>query len=348
MWQDGFLMVMIKGIKKPYKFIKKYKNSFLRGDSSMRTRRSIGIILIALCSFFLVVVVFSPAVSAGRSLPAVYEVGQITMDKSKLWAPGAVAIGSGGTVYVADGYRNHVLQFDASGNYVDEIKFPKVSAIAVTSDDTLYIGSHDDYSVAVVKNGETIGHLGKGMNEFRSIKDIAIDEATGSIYVADQAGNTVKVFTASGKEIGAIGGVHLPSSIAITEDSIYIIDAPVVQTRTESTTASRISIFDKAYNRVAAIEDNDKYTMSNPTDLAVADGILYITDAARNAVLLFDTGGTFRGEIQSIDDDISTAVGLAISPDGIIYVSSIRTRSIGIFAITAQHDVRTTPDTSGY
>lgn len=314
----------------------------------MRTRRSIGIILSVLFSFFLVVMVFSPAVTADSPLPAVYEVGEITMDKTQLWAPGALAIGSDGTVYVADGYRNHVLQFDASGNYVDEIKFPNVSAIAAAADDTLYVGSHQDYAVAVVKNGETISHLGGGMNEFRSIKDIAIDEATGSIYVADQAGNAVKIFASSGKATGEIAGVHLPSSIAITEDSIYIIDAPVIESRIDSTTASRILIFDKAYNLVASIEDNDKYTMSNPTDLAVAHGILYITDAARNSVLLFDTGGTFQGEIQSIDDDVSTAVGIVISPDGIMYVSSSRTRSIGMFAITAQHDVRTTPDTSGY
>jgi sugar lactone lactonase YvrE len=314
----------------------------------MRARRTIRIVL---CLLFCASVLIFGLPATGKAngiLPVVNDIGQITMDKSQLWSPGRLAVGAKGTLYVADGYRNHILRFDAHGNYQGDIRFPKVSAIAVASDGTLYVGSHQDYTVAVVKNGERIGHLGKGMNEFRSIRDIAIDEATGSIYVADQAGNAIKIFTSSGEEIGAIGGVHLPSSIAITEDSIYVIDAPVVETGTESTTASRISIFDKAYNLVATIEDYEKYTMFNPTDLAVADGILYVTDAALRSVLLFDTAGTFRGEIQSIDGDISTAVGLAISPDGIIYVSSSRTHSIKIFTITAMKDVRTTPDRSGY
>jgi DNA-binding beta-propeller fold protein YncE len=268
------------------------------------------------------------------ALPEVEQLKGITMDKAVLWGPSRLAIGGDGTLYVVDSYKNHIVKFDSNGNYLGDIPFPRVSAIAVAPNGTLYIGSHQDYSVSIVSNGQVMGHLGAEKNEFRSIRDIAYDGSTGNVYVADNVGNAVRVFDAAGRDLGSIAGVNLPIGIEVTAEAIYVIDAPVVKEQQGRTTASRISIFDKAHALVSTIDDYGKNQMFRPTDIAIADGILYITDAALQSVVLFDAAGTFLGEIQSIAGPMRTAVSLAMSSEGTLYVSSSETQSIQMFAIT--------------
>lgn len=282
--------------------------------------------------------VLFPAVGqAAATLPDVQQLQGITMSKSALWSPGRLAIGGDGALYVVDSYKNHILKFDSNGNYTGDISFPRVSAIAVAPNGTLYVGSHQDFSVSIVRNGKVTGHLGAGQNEFRSIRDIAVDPSGGRVYVVDNVGNAVRLFDPSGKDLGTIEGVNLPISIDVTANAIYVIDAPVVQDKASTTTASRISIFDKDYNLTGTIEEYaGAHLMYRPTDIAVAGGIIYITDAALRSILLFDTSGNFLGEIQSVDNGINTAVSLALSSDGILYVSSSETHSIYMFALAAK------------
>lgn len=267
-------------------------------------------------------------------LPAVEQLTGISMDKSVLWSPGRLTVGSDGTLYVVDSYKNHIVKFDRAGSYIGDISFPRVSAIAAAPNDTLYIGSHQDYAVSIIKKGKVVGSLGAGKNEFRSIRDIAHDASTGLIYVVDNVGNAVKIFDESGRYMNMIEGVNMPIAIEVTSDALYIIDAPVVKDGDSLTTASRISIFDKNYSLIGSIHDYGKSQIFRPTDIAVSDGMLYVTDAATNAVVLFDEAGTLFGEIQSLEGRISTAVALALSPDGMLYVSSSGNHSIYLFAIT--------------
>ncbi len=297
--------------------------------------------------FCCMLAVLLPIGVQAANLPAVEQLNGISMDKSVLWSPGRLAVGSDGTLYVVDSYKNHILKFDQGGSYIGDISFPRVSAIAVSPNGTLYIGSHQDYAVSVVKNGKVVGYLGSGSNEFRSIRDIAHDASTGLIYVVDNVGNAVKIFDGSGRYINMIEGVNMPIAIEVTSDAIYIIDAPVVKDQNSFTTASRISIFDKNYSLIGSIHDYGKSQIFRPTDIAAADGILYVTDAATNAVVLIDETGTLLGEIQSLEGRINTAVSLAISPDGIIYVSSSDNHSIYLFAITGNSGAGVTSGGSG-
>ncbi len=269
------------------------------------------------------------------ALPAAEQLTSISMNKSVLWSPGRLAVGADGTLYVVDSYKNHILKFDRNGNYIGDISFPRVSAVAVAPNGTLYIGSHQDYAVSIVRNGKVVGHLGAAMNEFRSIRDIAYDASTGLIYVVDNVGNAVRIFDESGRSMNMIEGVNLPIAIEVTSDAIYIIDAPVVKEQASQTTASRVSIFDKNYSLIGSIHDYGKSQMFCPTDIAVYDGMIYVTDAATNSVLLFDGAGTLFGEIQSPEGRLNTAVSLTLSPDGLLYVSASETHSIHMFSITS-------------
>ncbi|MBI5075450.1 MAG: NHL repeat-containing protein [Nitrospirae bacterium] len=298
-------------------------------ESSFKRQTKIGALLL-----FCALAMILPAVGQATGLPAVEQVAGITMSKSALWSPGRLSVGTDGTLYVVDSYKNHILKLDRNGSYIGDISFPRVSAIAAAPNGTLYIGSHQDYAVSIVKNGQVVGYLGAGKNEFRSIRDISHDASTGLIFVVDNVGNAVRIYDESGRYINMIEGVNLPIAIEVTADAVYIIDAPVVKDQNSFTTASRISIFDKNYSLIGSIHDYGKSQMFRPTDIAFADGILYITDAATNAVVLFDEAGTLLGDIQSNSGELRTAVSLAMSSDGILYVAASETRSILMFEVT--------------
>lgn len=285
-----------------------------------------------------------PAQVRAAVLPDVQQLTGITMDKKDLQGPGRLATAGDGTLYVVDSLKNHIVKFDRNGKYAGDIAFPFVSAIAVAPNGALYIGSHQDYSVSIIQNGQVTGMLGKGKNEFRSIRDIAIDPFRNVVYVVDNVGNAVRVFNFSGKDLGTIDGVNLPVSIEVTDTEIYIIDAPLVTDASDITTGSRISIFDGSYNLLRTIDEPaGQRLMYRPTDITVAEGIIYITDAALKSVLLFDTAGTFLGQIQSLNGPITTAVSLVISADGILYVSASEEHRIYMFALTAQTGAGVSP-----
>lgn len=294
--------------------------------------------------------VSSPGIGlSAPQLPDVQQLTGITMGKEVLWSPGRLAVAGDGTLYVVDSYKNRIVKFDGAGNYTGDIAFPRVSAVAVAPNGTLYIGSHQDYSVSIFSNGKVVGQLGDGKNEFRSINDIAYDASTGIVYVADNVGNAVRIFDAGGRDLGSIGGVNLPVSVEVTGDAIYVIDAPVVKDNTFATTASRISIFDKQYNLTDTIDEPaGQHLMYRPADLKVADGIIYVADVALRSVLMFDTAGVFQGEIKSADNGIYTAVSLDLSPNGILYVSSSETHSIYLFELTANPGAGAGSNGSGF
>ena len=294
--------------------------------------------------FITMLATLTPAVGQAAILPAVEQLTGITMGKTLLQGPGRLATGVDGTLYVVDSLKNHILKFDRNGKYVGDISFPFVSAIAVAPNGTLYIGSHKDYSVSIVRNGQVTGYLGAGRNEFQSIRDIAVDPSRSVVYVVDNVGNSVRLFDLNGRDLGTIEGINLPVSIEVTDKEIYIIDAPLVKDVKDITTASRISIFDKDYKVIRTIDEPaGQHLMYRPTDLTVADGIIYVADAALKSVLLFDTSGNFLGEIQSVNGEINTAVSLVISSDGILYVSASEEHRVYMFALTAQAGVGGNP-----
>jgi DNA-binding beta-propeller fold protein YncE len=316
-------------------YLKKSKNeSNSRRTTAMKLR---GTIRAAVFSIILLpfVILGLPGTGHAEGLyPGAEDIGQITMDKSVLWAPGKLALGGNGTLYVVDGYKDHILKFDRKGNYRGDISVAGVSAVAVAADGTLYIGSHSDYSVMIYKSGKIKGYLGSGAGEFFSIRDIAVDKDTGNIFVVDSVGNAVRVYDSSGGEQGMIAGVHLPVSIDITADEIYVLDSPIIDDAETGapTTDSVISVFDKGLNLIGTIDENEEYAMMfRPTDITVADGKIFVSDASRKSVLVYDTTGVYLGEIKSNKGDIHTAVSVAYSSGGILYVSESETHSIQMF-----------------
>jgi DNA-binding beta-propeller fold protein YncE len=322
-------------LKTKVHFNKPVTNGVKRGTVDMVKKGNRRTALFFVWSFVFLGLWIPALVSAGQQGIAAQDLGGIKLDKSTLWSPGRLEVDGNGTLYAVDSYKNHIMKFDSQGRYIGDMPFPQVSAIAVAADGTLYVGSHKDYSVSIIKGGKLRGYLGKGAGAFLSIRDIAVDKSTGNIFVADNVGNAVRIFTASGKDLGTLSGVHLPISVKVVDNEIYVLDAPVLAG--DLSTGARLSVFDKGFNLIGTLDENgpDQH-MIRPTDLAVVNGNFYVSDASLNEVLVYDAQGIYLGALQSTTDEILAAVSVAASPDGRLYVSSSQTSSIHVFALNTK------------
>jgi DNA-binding beta-propeller fold protein YncE len=93
--------------------------------------------------------------------------GKMTAEATQLSSLGKLAVDRQGMLYVVDSYKNSVRAYDSTGKSLGQIVIGRPSAVAAASDGTVYIGSHQDYSVAIYKNGQRAGYLGDGKHERR-------------------------------------------------------------------------------------------------------------------------------------------------------------------------------------
>ena len=104
--------------------------------------------------------------------------------------PTHAAVGSGGDIYVSDGYGNaQVHVFDADGRH----RF-------------------------------SWGSSGHEPGQFNTVHSVFIDHDDGDrVYVADRYNNRVQFFTPSGEYIGEWGGLRLPQSVRKGPDGEWVI-----------------------------------------------------------------------------------------------------------------------------
>jgi DNA-binding beta-propeller fold protein YncE len=268
----------------------------------------------------------------GASPIGVEYLGDVLAEQSELRGPGRMAAGGNGTLYVTDGYLNRVSMFGLSG-YQGAIVMPQPSAITVGSGGSLYIGSHRDYSVAIVRGGEISGYLGRGAGEFSSVTDIGFDSWTGNVYVADSVANLIKVYNAAGQKVNEITGLHRPMGLSTAGGEIYVLNSGVDVAG--QTAAPQISVFDAAGNFVRHFGTGgfDNCQMARPTGIAAAADMVYVSDAGRDAVLLFDRTGNCLGEIIDTQGGRDIPVALAITAEGYLYVARRQEQGISSYSI---------------
>ena len=120
----------------------------------------------------------------------------------QLFFPRGVAVnqsGAGGvpvgSVYVAEGNTNHrISQYTASGGFVRAWGFDVVSGNAETG-----------FEVCAVAAQCKAGVSGVGAGQLNGPQGIAIDQATGYLYVTSSSNRRVDVFSATGQFAGAFG-----------------------------------------------------------------------------------------------------------------------------------------------
>lgn len=112
--------------------------------------------------------------------------------------PTAVAVDPSGLIYIADTPKSRVWVVSRDNQIVRSIFVPTPASIAVSSD-RLVVGSASGF-VILTPNGDVIkviGKQGKGIDEFQSVRGVAIGK-DGTIYAVDQYNNRVSAYDTNG------------------------------------------------------------------------------------------------------------------------------------------------------
>jgi predicted membrane-bound mannosyltransferase/DNA-binding beta-propeller fold protein YncE len=278
--------------------------------------------------------------------------------------PRAVAVDAQGKIYVADTGNHRVQVFNADGTFLRQFgslckldnrqgcqgegegQFNEPWGIAVGQDGSIYVS--DTWNHRIQKfdpNGKFVtmwgvfestgGELGKS-NAFYGPRSLTIG-ADGNLYAMDTGNKRVQIFAPDGTFVNQFGGGgvvegRFDEPTGIGQDAAgnwYIAD----------TWNRRIQKFDQSYKYVAQwqIDGWASQSVVNKPALAVdkARNLIYVTDPENYRVLAFNTDGSFRAFFGQYGNDAQSfvlPVGIAVGPDGRIYVADGDAHRIMIFA----------------
>ena len=136
----------------------------------------------------------------------------------QLWSPQAVAVGSTGTIYVADTHNQRVEEWKAGSpptfanafthNESRAAPFGEPTAVAVDPSGNIWVAdsAHDhvlefNASLGFVRQ---IGSEGSGESQFKGIGGIATN-SSGDVYVTDTGNDRVQEFSSTGAHLATFG-----------------------------------------------------------------------------------------------------------------------------------------------
>ena len=165
----------------------------------------------------------------------------------------------------------------------------------------------------------SFGSLGEGRGQFYDPFDIAIDENTGNIAVANNSNNRVQLFNSEGKHLNTVSHKEIinPTSVAFTSSSNLLVIA-----------FRKIFRFDERRQLVAKITNKH---LKEPYRLTIArDGRMVVCDWGDNTVKVLSPDGTQL--ILTIRDSDHAIPNTAVSHQDIFVVSYHKVDNVKVFS----------------
>lgn len=269
--------------------------------------------------------------------------GSLGSGNGEFNTPRAVALASGGDVYVADTKNNRVQEFSASGEYLAQLgttgtekeKLKEPTGVAVAPNGDVFVASTPCRCV------KKYGAKGEYLSEFATT---ALAEPSGIavssnklVYVTgkssesgteryvvsvfkEETGAFVKDFGLEGSETCTPCTLKEPRGIAVSANGAYVYIASTGNDRVEQFTASSGVLY-----REVGSEGSGNLQFKEPAGIAVAPGgNVYVADtgndrvqeltASEEYVAQFGSAGTGNGQLQSPS-------GVAFDTAGDMYVA---------------------------
>ncbi len=284
-------------------------------------------------------------------LQAVQVLGGSGAEPGRFNAPRGIKIGPDGSIYVADS-RNHRIQhlsptgevLQSWGSFADRSQgaapggtFNEPWDIAVAQDGSVFVSDTWNHRIQkFTADGQFVkewGYFGQGEapDAFWGPRGLDIDPQ-GHLYVMDTGNNRVVIFDQEGNFISQFGEAGLdagqfsePVDLAIDpkNGNVFITDAWNLRIQ-EFTPSAGVEIFTPVASWDIAgwagqSLDNKPYIAISPTT-----GNLLVTDPEMPRVLEFQQDGTFVrgwGQFSTTTDGFGLASGVAVSPEGDVWVS---------------------------
>ncbi len=286
-------------------------------------------------------------------------------DQYQFNAPRDVAAAPDGTLYVADSLNHRILHLDPNGsllhgwgefaasNYntgeiAPEGRFNEPWGLAVGPDGSVYVA--DTWNNRIQKftaEGEFVtlwGQFGaaESLTHFWGPRGVAVD-GQGRVYITDTGNKRVVIFDSDGNPLETVGGAGL---------GVGQFDEPV---GIEVDDQGRVYVADTWNKRVQVlIPEGDSLSfpthitwdieawfgdsLDNKPFLAIDDAAnTYVADPVMGRVLIFDPEGNFLASFGSFGSgpaEIGTVGGLAVDPEGNVWVSDARNNRLMRFNLS--------------
>jgi DNA-binding beta-propeller fold protein YncE len=255
--------------------------------------------------------------------------------------PYAITTGQNQSVFVTDlsGGVVHVFDFLQQSYFLlkggDLLRSPM--GIAIDADGNVYVSDSELRAVLVYSpNGKFSHYLKKSRGQesyFDPPRGLAVDQASGSVYVCDTPRHMVIVLNKKGdvvNRLGKRGGGNgsgefkYPTQLAVTGDEIHVLDAG----------NSRIQVFDKAgrFRRGVALAEPGQHA-----GFAVDhEGNSYVTDPELNNIQSFDNHGRHLYQFGSAGTEMSHfsgPSGMTVDSHNCLYVVDQNNKRVQVFQI---------------
>jgi hypothetical protein len=246
--------------------------------------------------------------------------------------PRGIAIGPGGEVYVADQDNHRIAVFDRLGGFLREwgsygtaagsLIFP--SGVAVASDGTVFVSDSGNHRVQrFTAEGEFLGMFGgegTGEGEFVQLEGIAAG-ADSILAVCDSGTSSFSVFTLDGSFAGRHESVLARVAAFDSSSNIY----------TSGCHSGGVTMTDRHGSPLGIIGPD-----ICATGLAVGPaGNIYILDYDLDRFAVLGSRGTVISTVGSPGTgpgEFDRPGGIAVTPEGWVYVSDTGNGRIQIFA----------------
>ncbi len=301
-----------------------------------------------------------PYAGARQTLVAERVWGSEGSDPGMFLSPRALAVGPDGAVYVADARNHRIQKFDADGNLIwatgsfgsldagtaEGGRFNEPWGVGVGPDGSVYVADTWNHRIQKLDaNGQYVtgwGVFGQGetTDAFWGPRSVVVD-GSGRVYVADTGNKRVAVFDDQGRALSTIGlagsdpgMLDEPVGLAVSpEGTLYVAD----------TWNLRVQVFEAAagtddfvFVREWPIVGWYGTSVENKPYLALDNrGRVYVTDPEGYRVIVFDSTGKFLttwGDFGADSSTFALVSGVAVGPDGSIYVSDAGNARIMRFA----------------
>jgi outer membrane protein assembly factor BamB len=258
--------------------------------------------------------------------------GNTGTQRNEFDRPRGIAIGSQGHIYVTDQNNHRVIVFDRDGEYVHEwggygfsdglFAFP--SGIAAAADGSVLVSDSGNHRVQRFSaGGEFLGNWGEegtGEGQFVQIEGIAAGPDS-LIAICDSGTSSFSIYTVSGRFIGRFHSVLARGTAFDSASNIYTVGCM----------SGGIMKSDRSGQHVGTLGPD-----LCVTDIDVdAGGNIYLLDYDRNMLIILDQSGTEISTIGSSGDgpgEFSRPGGVAVSPEGWIYIADTANDRIQLFA----------------
>ena len=258
----------------------------------------------------------------------------------QLWG---IACSNNGMWAVADWINNCVHVFDSQDKPIKKIgsrgngngQFEYPCDVAFDNNNELYVtDSHNHRVQKFDTRGNYLLQFGsKGESKGKLKYPIGITIHSDKVYIADRHNNRISVFRKNGKFSGTIGQQHLSQHFDISVDmDTYTLYSELVVVDWRHHCIYTFTLDGQCTNTFTTRAAQLKAPCSVTT---YSDGLILITDTYNHTVLIFDETGKFMyyfGSKGSDDGEFNHPHGIAIAPNGSIYISDTCNKRVQIFS----------------